>query len=535
MAASQEDFLFAEHVLRRGFATEEQVQECLKILDRIKDEMQLEETLGAILVKRGYIAKAQAHAVESAIHPQKKEAANQIEGYRLLARIGAGAMGSVYKAEHLKLHIPVALKVLRVDLASSPTQVERLKREAQLAAKLDHPNVVRSLDVGESNGFHYFAMEYVEGTTVREAMRRRPLKEKEAIRIVRDVARALEHAHARGIIHRDVKPGNVMITPDGTVKLTDLGLARGQEPSELTLDHAAIGTPHYIAPEQARRGADATSKSDLFSLGASLYHMVTGKPPFFGESLGEIFQRVLSCNFDPPESLQPDLSIDTTYVIHRLMRGNPRERYAGATELIADLDAILDGKRVAPPDFRGDYRRFLERRRRRRIATVSVGGGVLVTVAVVLALWYRGKEEERDRVAACRAANENTFGVANTGNARTMKSKLEEAERTLTAHAGSCSKEELSQLRTRVRAIRHQAVTLEEAEQLERASAKPKAEFRTLATTLDRLSRSPAHYDGVRLALETIGTKIRERSDRAWKRDRSQVYGELAWEVGMGQ
>ncbi|MHC4342224.1 MAG: serine/threonine-protein kinase, partial [Planctomycetota bacterium] len=363
MEARQEDFVFAEHVLRRGFATEEQVQECLKLLERLRGEMDLQETLENILLKKGFLAPAQAHVIRQTINPEQESGAkNQIEGYQLLTRLGSGAMGSVYKAHHLKLNIPVALKVLRVDLAKSRTQVERLKREAQLAARLNHPNIVRSIDVGESNGFHYFAMEFVDGDTVRQLLQRGRLREKDALRITRDVARALEHAHNNGVIHRDVKPANIILTQTGKVKLADFGLARGREPSDLTLDQASIGTPQYLAPEQARRAADANPRSDLFSLGASLYHMVTGRPPFSGDSLGEIFQKVLACQFDPPEAVVPDLSLDTVYVIHRLLRFHHRERYASATELLADLDRQEQGERIAPPDFKGDYRSYLRRR-----------------------------------------------------------------------------------------------------------------------------------------------------------------------------
>ena len=525
MPARQEDFLFAEHVLRRGFATEEQVQECLQLLERLRDEMQLEESLGALLVKKGYLAPAQASVVQQAASPGKAGATrNQIEGYQLIARLGAGAMGSVYKAHHLKLDLPVALKVLRVDLASSRTQVERLKREAQLAARLNHPNIVRGLDVGESNGFHYFAMEYVDGVTVREFLRKRPLKEKEALRIVRDVARALDHAHAQGVIHRDVKPGNIMLTREGAVKLADFGLARGQAPSDLTLEHASIGTPQYLAPEQARRGADATARSDLFGLGASLYHLVTGQPPFSGENLGEIFQQVLRCQFAPPESLVPDLHLDTVYVIHRLMRAHPRERYASALALLKDLEAIERGERIAPLEFKGDYRAFLARKRARRIAVGTAASLLLIAAAIFAAVWVGRAREEDVRRQQCRAADVFYSGSLDAlelvADLKTAEEAL--ARRLLEAQAG-CSEEEIAGLRLRTARVESERRILEAVESLRARTAEDAAEFRKI---LGDLSAARPTLPGVRRRLESITEEAREASLRAARRHELRVYGQ---------
>jgi predicted Ser/Thr protein kinase len=522
--ARQEDFLFAEHALRRGFATEEQVQECLQLLERLRDEMQLEETLPALLLKKGYIAPAQAAVVEQAISPAKAGGTkNQIEGYRLLARLGAGAMGSVYKAHHLKLDIPVALKVLRLDLASNRTQVERLKREAQLAARLNHPNIVRGIDVGESNGFHYFAMEYVEGTTVRDLLRKRPLKEKEALRIVRDVARALEHAHAHGVIHRDVKPGNIMITPAGVAKLADFGLARGQTPSDLTLEHASIGTPQYLAPEQARRGSDATERSDLFGLGASLYHMVVGRPPFSGENLGEIFQKVLRGEFEPPEAVVRDLSLDTLYLIHRLMRANPRERYPSATALLADLEALERNERIAPPAFKGDYRDYLARRRARRLALGAAAAAVLV--AAFAAIWWKlaSVRAEDRRLELCRAADAYRAGIGEELEDPEMLRKEYAALRAKVEEAGAtCSPSELAGLVARAERLRADAAVLEDAAKRWEACAQPDADFRAIDAALGAMAvESP----GAARRLARLRQAVRDASDAAAARHFERVYG----------
>ncbi len=482
--ARQEDFVFAERVLQHGYATEEQVQECLSLLDRLRAEMKIEESLQALMVKKGYLAPAQVHVLEAEIDPGRAaKPKNMIEGYRLLERLGSGAMGSVYKAHHSKLDIPVALKVLRPSLASSRTQIERLRREAQLAARLNHVNVVRSLDVGESNGFHYLAMEFVEGRTARDLLGKGPLPEKDALGIVRQVAAGLAHAHAQGVVHRDVKPGNILITGEGTAKLADFGLARGQAPSDLTLEQASIGTPQYVAPEQMRRGSDATPRSDLFSLGSTLYHMLTGRPPFDGENLGEIVQNVLACRFRPPEAVAPSLSRDAVYVLGRLMRANPRERYASAAELVADLDRIGQGGPVAPADFLGDYQAFLRKRRGRRNAILAACAGVLVCAG---AYWWRHDAARRERTefdARCAAAADAGADV----DTATTLDDLEAAVRTMEtaeAAAGACDPAVLEPLRRRLGRASEAKRFLRQAEDALSDASKDGADYRGLDSGL---------------------------------------------------
>jgi serine/threonine-protein kinase len=197
---ANEDFLFAQEAIAQGFVNEAQVEEALLLQKRMAEDLKLDERLGVILVKRGYLAEDQARRVYARIEPDKT---GEIRGYRLLDVIGRGAMGTVYRALHLGLNRVVALKILRPDLRGDRTQVERLKAEAAMLASLDHPNVVRALDAGESNGYPYFVMEYVEGETLRDRLRREgPLPEAEALRITRALADALERARRMGIGHR---------------------------------------------------------------------------------------------------------------------------------------------------------------------------------------------------------------------------------------------------------------------------------------------------------------------------------------------
>ncbi|MFI5401475.1 MAG: serine/threonine-protein kinase [Planctomycetota bacterium] len=520
--ARQEDFVFAERVLQHGYATEEQVQECLTLLDRLRAEMQLDESLRNLMVKKGYLAIAQASVLDIEVDPNRADRPrNAIEGYRLIERLGSGAMGSVYKALHVKLDIPVALKVLRPSLASSKTQIERLKREARLAARLSHPNVVRCLDVGESNGFHYLTMEFVEGSTVRDLLAKGRVPEKEALAIVKQVAAGLEHAHGHGVVHRDVKPGNIMLTADGTAKLGDFGLARGQAPSDLTLEHASIGTPQYVAPEQMRRGSDATARSDLFSLGATLYHMVTGRPPFDGENLGEIVQNVLACQFQPAETLVPGLSRDTVYLIDRLLRANPRERHASAAGLIADLEGIDRGERVAPPDFVGDYQAFLRKRRRRRYAILAGCAAVLVGAAVL----YRGhrvaEREKSDLRKRCVAA-------ADTGADAVAAKTLDALGKAIAAMekaeggAGGCDVAVIEPLRKRIGLFKGAARDLDAAEKALVAADHSGAEYSKLHAGL---AGPPTGLADVDLRIEWIRTEIRRLS----KDDANERHGRLAF------
>ncbi|HEX5135706.1 MAG TPA: serine/threonine-protein kinase, partial [Planctomycetota bacterium] len=519
--ARQEDFLFAERALQRGWVTDPQVQECLSLLERLRGEMKIDETLPALLVKKGYLAPAQANVLDAEVDRNRADRPkNAIEGYRLLARIGAGAMGSVYEAEHLKLMVPVALKVLNPSLSSSRTQIERLKREAQLAARLNHPNVVRSLDVGESNGFHYLAMEFVEGETVRDRIAKGPMPEAEALGIVRQVAAGLAHAHAHGVVHRDVKPGNIMLTPDGTAKLGDFGLARGQGPSDLTLEHASIGTPQYVAPEQMRRGSDATARSDLFSLGATLYHMVTGRAPFDGETLGEIVQNVLACRFAPPESLAPELSRDAIFVIDRLMRASPRERYASADELVADLERIGRGEPIAPADFRGDYHAFLAKRRGKRNAILAACAIVLVAAGgfQILRAHSRAKREKLAQV--CRAADATREDAGALGSAKELAAAIAGMDQARAdAGAAGCGETAVAALGARLRAARFARTALDNAERIGKGSGDRK--FRELDGSLSGYERQVADLDpafpGALGRIAGIRGDLQAESDKAAK------------------
>ncbi|MCC6464724.1 MAG: serine/threonine protein kinase [Planctomycetes bacterium] len=219
------------------------------------------------------------HNPEAAIPP----GARRFGQVAVLAELGAGGMGKVFKGRHLGLDVPVAVKVMGPQIAGDPHARQRFLREARTAARLDHPNVIRVLDVAEQDGVPYIVMEFVDGTDLAALLKKHgPLNGMAALRAVAQVADGLAHAHALGIVHRDIKPHNMFAARDGRVKLGDFGLARAvEQTTELTMPGAAIGTAHYMSPEQSQ-GRDVDQRSDVYSLGIAAYHLLAGVPPYSG-------------------------------------------------------------------------------------------------------------------------------------------------------------------------------------------------------------------------------------------------------------
>ena len=406
MSARNEDFLFAQEAQNLGYVTEAQVEEGFLLQKRMADDLQIDERLAVILVKRGWMAEEQARRVYGIIEPEG--ARSQIEGYRLVEKVGRGAMGTVYKAMHKGLNRVVAIKILRRDLAADKTQIERLKREAKLLAELEHPNVVRAFDAGESNGFPYLVMEYVEGETLRDKIAREgPLPEDVALRITRDIADALEKARRMGVVHRDVKPGNILVKKDGSPKLMDLGLAKGPIDADLTQHGATVGTPQFMSPEQAESPDKADTRSDIYSLGATLYAMVTGKPPFEGSTLAEIITKVMSQQPVPPGMINREVSAEVNHLIERMMLKDASLRYATPALLIDDIDRIRGGQSIVPRGFQGNWEAYLLRKRflewRKRIV-LGVAGAAVLVVGLLLFLDHQRKQiAERDMEAKSAA------------------------------------------------------------------------------------------------------------------------------------
>ncbi|MCM3746141.1 Stk1 family PASTA domain-containing Ser/Thr kinase [Paenibacillus pasadenensis] len=278
--------------------------------------------------------------------------------YEILTRIGGGGMALVYKAHDLLLSRNVAVKVLRQQYVHDEEFIRRFRREAQSAAALSHPNVVSIYDVGQEEDIHYIVMEYIEGYNLNEVIQERaPLQADEAVRVAAQIADALDHAHQNHIIHRDIKPHNILIGRNGRVKVTDFGIARAVTSSTITQTGSVIGSVHYFSPEHAK-GVSTGEKSDIYSLGIVLYQMVTGKLPFLGESPISVALKHLQEPLEDPRTVNPLVPQSVENIIIKAMRKNPSERYRTAGEMLEDLETALSPQRKNEPKLQfgaGDF------------------------------------------------------------------------------------------------------------------------------------------------------------------------------------
>lgn len=262
--------------------------------------------------------------------------------YKLISKLGEGGMGVVYKAHQISLDRDVAIKVLSKALASNATYVERFYREARAMARLDHPNIIRSYEVGQKQGLHYLVAEYIDGGSVQGWLKKLgTFAIGDALHIILACARALEHAHDLKMIHRDVKPDNILLTRKGVVKLADLGLAKAtDEDVSLTTTGQGAGTPLYMAPEQARDAKHVDHRTDIYALGIMLYHFLTGAPPFSGNTLLELIEAKEKAKFPPARKTNDEVPERLDLMIDKMIAKNPDHRYQTCAELIQDLEGL---------------------------------------------------------------------------------------------------------------------------------------------------------------------------------------------------
>ena len=311
----------------------------------------------------------------------------QVPGYRIEGLLGSGSTGVVYRARQTSVDRVVALKILRKDLGGASKAQLRLQREARATAKLAHPNIVAAIDMGEVDGTWWYAMELVDGRPLHKILAAERLPEREVLRLFIPLVEALQHLSERGVVHRDIKPSNILVDGLGRARLVDLGLAHADDDPAITNHGGTLGTPHYISPEQARDPASADAQSDLWSLGATMYHAACGRPPFSGESVAEILSGVLHEKVRDPSELADGLSGGFVLVLRKCLVRDRARRYRVPAELLSDLERVRE--RRAPLV----SRRGLDPLRRdpRRLAwTAAWTAGLAGSVALLLLGVTRG-------------------------------------------------------------------------------------------------------------------------------------------------
>ena len=347
------DTIVGRMVIDNQLATPEEVQHCLELVKSMADDRN-DRSLAELLVQNEYVTKRQMTRLREMAAAEKS--GQKIPGYKITNKLGAGAMATVFKAKQISLDRMVAIKVLPRKFTTNPQFIERFYAEGRAAAQLNHPNIVQAYDVGKAGEYHYFVMEYVEGSTVYdEIVKSKRYNEADAIEIAIQVAEALQHAHERGLIHRDVKPKNIMLTKSGVAKLADMGLARAISDKEAAEAEQgkAFGTPYYISPEQIRGEVNISPAADIYSLGATLYHMLTGAVPFDGKNPSAVMHKHLKAELVPPDHVNQKLSAGISEVIEMMMAKDPRARYRSCKDLIGDLLAVK--RKEHPPLAHKDF------------------------------------------------------------------------------------------------------------------------------------------------------------------------------------
>lgn len=345
------DTMLGKVVVETGLVTPEEIELCNSLLRESSSDSGTDEprTLVDLLIENDFVTRRQIERVRSDF--EAKKSSQRIPGYRIIRKLGSGAMATVFLAKQLSLDREVAIKVLPKKFSDNKKFIERFYKEGQAAAQLNHPNIVGAYDVGNAGEHHFFVMEYVDGETVYDRIvKDKRVSEKEAISIVKQVAQALKHAHDKGFIHRDIKPKNIMISSSGVVKLADLGLARAMTDLQAAKAEAgrAYGTPYYISPEQIRGEMKIGPPADIYGLGATFYHMVTGRLPFEGRNPSSVMHKHLKSPLVPPDHVNSKLSPGCAQVIEMMMSKTVDGRYHNATDLLEDLELISKGQ---PPHF----------------------------------------------------------------------------------------------------------------------------------------------------------------------------------------
>jgi len=316
--------------------------------------------------------------------------------FRIVREIGRGSMGVVFEAVQENLDRRVAIKLLPPSINLPEKSIRRFLREAESVAKLHHDNIVQIYAIGQKDALYYYAMQFVDGTPLDEALRdEHPLSFTRIARILLQASRAIDYAHDHGIIHRDIKPGNILLAEDDKVIITDFGLARQERGATLTESGALVGTPIYMSPEQVLGKKGAVGKrSDIYSLGVTLFELLTGKPPFMGTSTQEILNCILEEEPKAPRKIRSDVPWELDVIAMKAMEKEPRQRFSTAGDLAADLRRYIDGEPIlARPS--GTMIKLAKKVRKHRVASVMAGAAAVLLI-VVLVNTFRSQGMQKD-------------------------------------------------------------------------------------------------------------------------------------------
>lgn len=407
-----------EQILDAECTPEEACRDCPELLPAVRAELNqlrlLQDELAAIFPQRANSDSASDAVVRSAA-----KTLPDMPGYEQLELIGAGGMGVVYKARQVALNRVVAIKMLHARGHTGTRHLERFKREAAAVAALRHANIVQVYDAGEHDGCPFFAMEYVEAGNLAQALAGMPQPAGKAAEMLATLARAIQSAHVNGTVHRDLKPANILCTSDGTLKIADFGLARSLAENErtlLTLDGTPVGTPSYMSPEQSLGSTELGPAVDTYALGAILYEMLTGRPPFRGESFVETQRQVVSDDPVPPTRLNPRTPRDLQTICLKCLEKAPQHRYATALALAEDLDRFLRGEPIAarpasPPE-------RVMRWCHRKPTAAALTGSLVMAGLLGLALLVGSMHARQKRAATAGVLKDDLREIAELEGAR---------------------------------------------------------------------------------------------------------------------
>ena len=355
----KDDLKFAQKAVRKGWILGGKMLECIEMLQSSRRPNNA--GLPEILRLKGYLTSEQVQEIERELSETAEKNSDaqssslpKIAAYELLQKMGEGGMGSVYKAKHASNGRIVALKLLDAELSKDQEFITRFLREARNVAKLKrHENIVEAYDFGESNGRYYFAMEFVDGRSLAEILYGHgKVDERTALHVAKQVARALCHANSFSIVHRDVKPENIMISKEGVVKLCDLGLAKDLSENFHKWGGVTLGTVYYASPEQVSGFRELVDiRSDIYSLGISLYHMLCGEAPFNDSNIRDVARRHIHEELPPLEQKNSDLSKETLRLVKKMTVKSLTDRYQKPEDVVEEIEHILQGKNTPQPIF----------------------------------------------------------------------------------------------------------------------------------------------------------------------------------------